>query len=383
MISQIGKRNLNLIDKTEKELSLLEKNPKKIIFIFILSIVLAMLFVVEFILSSTLHVEKPSEKRYVYIKEIVPNTNTVGSSDQPEKKKVKIRTDKDGLLLPSKVHSNADKEVFFIGASTILTLTIEEKKRLPYLTGRILESSLGQKINSYNAAAGSASSFHGMNILINKVLPYEPDYLVFMYNTTDLTDLIVSDIKYWNNNYKTVSGAGIIDILRELKDSMFPNIYYVLKNTLNFNIGSFINNLFNSNQKVERKVRTFKDFNYVKSKERFIKNLKVIINICKAYGIKPVIMTEPYSVKGANDSKILKSRGVEDYLAIHAKFNNIIRELATKEDIILVDLAEQMTFNGNENLFVGEWHFSLKGVEKAANLIATQITDYEKSQDIK
>jgi len=124
-----------LINDESKKKNWLVRTPNKTLAIFMFVFILVLLLVVEYVLSKQLYVENSANKRYLYIKEIIPNTKTTGPSDQPEKKFVNVRTDENGLLMPSKIYDNADRTLFFIGSSTILTVTLEEERRIPYYTG--------------------------------------------------------------------------------------------------------------------------------------------------------------------------------------------------------------------------------------------------------
>jgi len=147
-------------------------------------------------------------------------------------------------------------------------------------------------LNSYNGGASSSSSIHGLNVLLNKGIAYSPDYLVFMYNAMDLLDLRLSLDVYWKNNFETVKSGGIIDILKSVKNTLFPNIYYVLKKNLDFNIGAFIHSVLGGNSKTNTaKTKTYENFDYEAAEARYIKNLKAIIALCRFYGITPVIFT--------------------------------------------------------------------------------------------
>lgn len=363
-----------------KKTNLFERNPKKIILLFVGIIIITMLLIVEFILSEKFHVQSDVSKRYIEIREILPNTNTIAKSDNPNKKFVIVRTDANGLLKPGKIHENADINMFFMGASTLLSLGLDEDKRIHYQSGRMLEKKENLKVNSYNAAYSSAPSFHGLNTLLNKIIPYSPDYLVFMYNAVDLSDLRLSKYHYWKDNYKVVNTFGIVNILTSIKNKYFPNIYYVLNTNLGLGlvftkIIKFFDN--GKNREVVKYKKTFNNLDFDMAKDMYTKNLKAIISLCKIYNITPVIMTEPYNSRELKSDKRMKQLGLKNFLKIHDEFNDIARTLGSGDDVILVDLDKHIN-NNDESLFVGIWHFSIKGVKKVSNLISDEIYNTKK-----
>ena len=368
---------MSLNSKSDKP-TWFDKNPKRVIFLFLALIILIFLFGIEYVLEQKFNIQSNPKQRYVQIREVLPDTDTIGASDNVNKDFVRVRTDSNGLLLPGKIHDDADITLFFIGSSTIMTVTLDEKERLPYVTGNMLEKKTKNKVNSYNGAYSSSTSFHGLNMLINKVIPYKPDYLIFMYNAVDLIKLRLSPNYYWETNYVTTSAGSIMNALRGVKNRLFPNIYYVLNTNLNINIGGYIRGLFNSlgfDTKIIKKEhlkKTFKDMDFEIAKDKYTKNLESIIAICKIHDIVPVILTEPWNLKEIKKDKNIRDLGLDDFVQYHNTFNTIIENTGRDEGVILVDLFNKINDKRSE-LFVGKYHFSLDGVKEESDLITKVI----------
>ena len=267
-----------------------------------------------------------------------------------------------------------------------MTVTLDEKERLPYVTGNMLEKKTKNKVNSYNGAYSSSTSFHGLNMLINKVIPYKPDYLIFMYNAVDLIKLRLSPNYYWETNYVTTSAGSIMNALRGVKNRLFPNIYYVLNTNLNINIGGYIRGLFNSlgfDTKIIKKEhlkKTFKDMDFEIAKDKYTKNLESIIAICKIHDIVPVILTEPWNLKEIKKDKNIRDLGLDDFVQYHNTFNTIIENTGRDEGVILVDLFNKINDKRSE-LFVGKYHFSLDGVKVVSDLITKEIIKHREKNN--
>jgi hypothetical protein len=67
----------------------------------------------------------------------------------------------------------------------------------------LLEKKSGLRVNAYNAAMAGNNSLHSINILLNKVIPLQPNIVFMMHNINDLAILLHED-SYWNKNkYKS------------------------------------------------------------------------------------------------------------------------------------------------------------------------------------
>ena len=132
------------------------------------------------------------------------------------------------LLFRQRDMLHPDISLVFLGGSTTVCHYLDENLRFPYLTGVLLENKLGIKINSYNAGRSGNNSLHSIDILLNKILPINPQIVVMMHNINDVTTLVY-ERSYWNNNF---SKSVIIDMnneittnyLRIMRDRLIPNI---------------------------------------------------------------------------------------------------------------------------------------------------------------
>ncbi|MFH1319491.1 MAG: SGNH/GDSL hydrolase family protein [Bacteroidota bacterium] len=387
------------------------KNPFKAKVLFGLTLVLfffILLLLTELILGYFSYKNKyrsllNSNHRFVRLKENPPNLNMQYIMSEDAKKKNNIvnlsedkfilRTDMDGFVEPSKIHNNADMNIFFIGGSTTECRALDEKKRFPYLVGRILEEKTGLKINSFNAGVSGNHSFHSIDILLNKILPYKPQIVVFKHNSNDI--LLIPYGSYWNNSSK----KSLITYSNNTGNKKEPD------NNLLFPVlGEWAGNAISLFSKTSELAEDHIPYNYPKYSEvggkRIVVNknevttlyrnsLRTFVEICKTWNIEPVFMTQVIlnqnNIKPMNDipdvfeftmpEKPMQDSAILTVLySYHHVFNGIIREVATEEEITLIDLKNLVQADDHRYLY-DLYHYNDAGSELVAQIISKHLLD--------
>jgi hypothetical protein len=372
-----------------------EQNPKKtIIFSLIIALIL-LTYAAEKILA---HINRSqnlvlfTDRRYINLREyppylniqIRPTARELRESDSLANKEYLVRTDGYGFILPGAPHVRPDVSLVFLGGSTTACMYVAEDYRFPVLAGRLLEKETGKKINSYNAGVGGNNSLHSLDILLNKIIPLRPDIVVMHHNINDLFTLLY-DKTYWNTN---PNKAPIIDfqIYRNLKggravlslarDTFIPNLHLAFKA---------------ATKKLFAPVKDPDDeFAHVRGKEvsfsraelisEFALNLQTFINICQARKIVPVLMTQPNRFKDNPEDLIRKAlKDLEtdaritykEYKGLFDEFNETIREIANKNNILVIDLAR---LTPPENRYIYDTvHLNDAGCQLAALIISAHL----------
>ncbi|MCP4665414.1 MAG: SGNH/GDSL hydrolase family protein [Deltaproteobacteria bacterium] len=264
----------------------------------------------------------------------------------------RLRTDKDGFIIPSFLHENPDVTIFFLGGSTTQCTDMAEEERFPYLTGRLLEKDLNVKINSINSGASGSHSFHSINRLLNVILPFKPDIVIMMHNWNDLATLII-ERSYWNSNpyrstivikRRTIQGH-FVQFIASLSDKFFPNLSTRLK---------YVYYKLKPSKTDEFATRRGKKVRFAKKQldKEFAMNMQTFIDICRTRGVTPVLMTQA-SRLSYNDPEIrhwwsVKERTFknsitfEQFQEMHEAFNDIILEKAEKNNVMAIDLAKEV-----------------------------------------
>lgn len=366
----------------------------------LLNFLLSLFIIVVCLLSSLFFLENHFEKqaleqqidylshrRYIRLRENPPNADY---TTHPQKLGAAFdstllpqtdyhtQTDANGFIEPSKVHENPDLNIVFLGGSTTACAYVEAQKRFAYLTGKMLEDSLGIKINSYNSGVDGNNSLHSINLLINKILPLQPDIAVLYHNINDLVTLQFHQT-YWNDS----PTRSVIEQPSEhyLKYVMPSADGHWLYHWFPYFYGKMVpQDGLSPSQDEFMASRGREIIGEDLFKKIFSRNLKTFVHICRANSITPVLMTQtanfPPDFKA---SLALRNMEMPDSLMqfydthypkmveAFGVFNESIRAVCEQEGVVLVDLAANMQAI-DEHLY-DEVHFNTKGSEQAARLI--------------
>jgi hypothetical protein len=339
----------------------LERNPKKVVSCIVLLAIAGMAVLTEKFLAAQNHdLRNPAGiQRYIKLREfnplyrdiLVPNADAMRMSDSLEQKPFVLRVDRQGFIMPAKVHEHPDLSIVFLGGSTTECVYVDENLRFPYLAGRLIEQQTGLKINSYNAGRSGNNTLHCINVLMNKVVNLKPDVVVLMENVNDLA-ILMYDKTYWNDNpsrspiiekkpnLKTI-GKDLEQTFHLVRDLTFPNLSCAIK--------GFLHGGGKSQGDEFKEVRGKKiiiDQDLLV--REFTLNLQTFINICRARGITPVLMTQASRLTDHPDPLIKKmmhnlevSQGVRygDFKGAFDRLNQTIREVGAKNQVLVIDLA--------------------------------------------
>jgi lysophospholipase L1-like esterase len=373
-----------------------ERNPKKTMVWLVLSLILAAAYGAEKFLAyvnRTHNLVLFTERRYINLREILPNIDTVDvppdkavrESDGLVQKPYRVRTDAQGFMLPYHRHEKPDLTLVFLGGSTVAAIYVEEENRFPYLAGNLLTQKTGKKITSINSGVGGNNSLHSLDILLNKIIPVRPDVVVMMHNINDLVALIY-DRTYWSKN---PTRAAIVNF------SFYKNLTG-LKALATLARDLYIPNLHAATRILSRKIfgKTVKDqddeFAHIRGKkltvdqaailDEFKMNLNTFINICRARRITPVLMTQFNRYKADPDPKVLKAmQGFEsdagipvgEFIELYAKFNQAIREVGRQNGVLVIDLAALIP--QDRQYMYDVLHLNTRGSQLAAQLISERL----------
>jgi hypothetical protein len=295
---------------------------------------------------------------------------------------VRLRTDDQGFIMPSNVHSNPDLRIFFIGGSTTECAWVDESNRFAFVVGRRLETRTSLQVNSYNAGTAGNNTLHSLNILLNEILPLHPDVAVLMENINDLNVLLFTGT-YWNNWW---SRSPIEEIsveseetgsLRSLGACSFqllaPHLLSIWKNNLN---------LRSAMPDEWAGIRGHQlTYDREKIKDDFAKNLRLFVSICRIRGIHPVLMTQANRFTMIPDEVVAKAMNkfridfgitYADYFAMYTQMNEVIRNVAKDQDVTLIDLDKLIP--KSSDYIYDTVHFNNAGSLLAANLITEYLS---------
>ena len=382
------------MDNRSNRKNWLERNPKKVIGALVLLAIGGLAVVTEKLLARKNHglIHPAGIQRSIKLREfnplyrnvLVPNQEAMRMSDGLVQKPFVLRVDRQGFIMPAKIHNHPDLTIAFLGGSTTECVYVDEDNRFPYLAGRLLERQTRLKVNSYNAGRSGNNTLHCLNVLLNKVVNLKPDIVVLMENINDLA-ILMYDKTYWNNhpsrspllekppNFKTV-GRDLEQTFHLVRDLTFPNLSRELKRLSPFG-GQGKKDEFHG---VRGKKTTINQDLLVRE---FSLNLQTFINICRAREITPVLMTQASRLTESPDPLIRKlmqslevSQGITytDFKAAFDRLNQTIRDLGAKNQVLVIDLAREIP-PVKENI-ADVAHFNDQGSRLVAERIAADLT---------
>jgi len=372
----------------------LERNPKKVIGAIVLLAVGGLAVVTEKLLARKNHglINPTGIQRAIKLREfnplyrdvLIPSQEALRMSDGLVQKPYVLRVDRQGFIMPAKIHDHPDLIIAFLGGSTTECVYVDEDNRFPYLAGRLLEGQTHLKVNSYNAGRSGNNTLHCLNVLLNKVVNLKPDIVVLMENINDLA-ILMYEKTYWNNhpsrspliekppNFKTVA-KDLEQTFHLARDLTFPNLYRELKQLSPFGHpgkGDEFHGVRGKKITIDQELLV----------REFSLNLQTFINICRAREITPVLMTQASRLTESPDPLIQKlmrsleiNQGITyaDFKGAFDRLNQTIRDVGAKNQVLVIDLAREIP-PVKENI-ADVAHFNDRGSRLVAARIAAGLT---------
>lgn len=366
-----------------------------LIFTFLLAIIVASLYEVFYSDESAVSVAsveremnsaheiylKKGNKRYVSIAENIPNSNFVAYSSIDNDKfpyspnpsiPFVVSTNEFGFIGTDDKINEQIPLIIFSGGSTTENRYVNENKRFPFLVGEYLSEILGYPIASMNDGKSGRNSAESLIKILATHLDLNPKAIVFYHNINALNVMenVGPSRKYHRDilirtEKELSSGQLFVEFLR----SLFPGTSRLISN---FNAEY----LQATSEEMPVRERNYGIERMSFSRELFIKELKLFIEMCRIWEIEPVIMTQPslFLSESPDLDRFLddwKIRDKVEFSKRFAEFNDIIRTTALVNDAMLIDLARAK--NWDESDLYDGIHFTEKGSVFAANYISDSL----------
>ena len=170
-------------------------------------------------------------------------------------------------------------------------------------------------------------------------------------------------------------------ILRALKNSLFPNIWMLIRES---DIGYFArNNILSAIDASPDEWEGFRS-NYLgldelkaKTKDNFYPALLSFVQVSRSFGIEPVLMTQFNRINLSDESYILLSKEKRvDYKVFNDAYrlaNKTVAKVAEEENVLLIDLASEI--EPLSDYMYDVVHLNNAGSEKVAMIIAKKLAD--------
>lgn len=304
--------------------------------------------------------EMSGQKRNIRLREFPPNSVLFvqASSSKSDKQLIeyKIETDADGFIEPSGIAPAPRFSIVFLGGSTTECGALPENKRFPFLVGERFREELNLDVNTYNGGVSGNNTMHSFNILVNKIIPMAPEFVVLMHNVND-RDVLSRLGTYWNDHpTRTLLSidkqksliAEYVEILKLTVKKTLPEIYKLTKSALS--------SKSNAKDEWENYRGSVVEQNIARIVQEFRKAQLVFVRTARVFGIEPVLMTQGH-LKPAD---LLKP-------GVHELFNRTIRDIGRTEGVVVIDIDK--TVSGRPEYFYDDIHLSEKGSEAVAGAI--------------
>lgn len=226
--------------------------------------------------------------------------------------------------------------IFAIGDSNTLGWQGEDGPNWPLYLGNLLQES-SNNIKVINAGVWGYSSFQGLR-RFKQVLRFQPDMVLISFGGNDAHHVSISDAEYTQRKKDT---------------------YYAILSR--FRLGRLLIAFFD-------KISIQKDIKREKlvprvSLEEYRDNLKEIIDLSRARGIIPVLLTRPFIGNPPDEL---------NWLNFAPHYNKVVTEVAEREKVPMVDIYSY--FKDKPTHFIDDSHFTRAGHKIAAILIYEKIS---------
>lgn len=338
------------------------------------------------------------------IDKVEPDRGYVKFTENLELKPYHFKTDSLGFIESETVLDSPKLKIIFFGGSTTECLYVDDTLRFPSLVGKKLQKK-GFAVNTYNSGRSGNHTIHCLNLLVNKVIHRDFDIAVLMNNINDYIFL-----SYYGNYYeesKTPSRQNIVTLpnpsFYDHDLSYFSKTSFWFRSKKSFQV--LLPEIYNQLHDIKIKTEvntcpefiqgTFRSVGQLQE-EQFRQNLLSFIALCRSASIEPVLMTQfnrineyefahnpifkPYTDK-LNKSAV----DVNEFCNGYRRFNDIIREVAALEGILLIDLANLIP--QDKTYLYDMIHLNNQGSKLVSNLIVEQLENHifhgeNKSQNV-
>lgn len=275
----------------------------------------------------------------------------------------RLRADGDAYIRPSVRFSDPDATVVFLGGSTTANVAVREESRFHHVVSLELEKA-GLRVNALNGARSGNTLQDSLNVFLNHVAPETPDVAVVMHATNDI------GVLGRDPTYRTRRGSVVR--MRDLAGWAIQIASAPL-----YSVG-LLRNVITSGGRLETdSIRALAKND--PSAERlevdaFARRVRSFVGLSRAFGVHPVLMTQPLAESRFASTPEWADRGNQDRL------NALIRSVAADEVASLIDLdryLQESRPDRNEPMaiFYDGMHFSDAGSEYAGRFIAGRLRE--------
>jgi lysophospholipase L1-like esterase len=272
--------------------------------------------------------------------------------------------------------------VIVVGGSTSECYYLSDEKTWPYLLEQRLKSRFpGIWVN--NAGLDGHSTYGNLILMDDYISKIKPKFVLFLIGINDIErgDLHNGyDNKMMKNDY-----INLLDFLSKKSEAInfaanLARAYKARARSIGYSAQDV--------RKMERLVLT-QEFMDSRIKEQgpylaaYKERVKALVKSAKGSGIEAVFITQPMlwgeavdpaTGVGLGEIKLPDNKNGMLYWKMLESYNDVTRMIAAEESVFVIDLAKEMP--KDTKYFYDGMHFSNKGAEKVAEIIANAFSLY-------
>jgi len=233
---------------------------------------------------------------------------------------------------------------------------VSSRKSFPELTEQLLNARGGRRVEILNAGVASYSSFQGLQHLKHAVLPYRPDVVTVFFG--------------WNDHWIT----GTPDSEVRLRSEWETALINALDHSRIFQAGAYTLAKVRGggggrSQERGRDPVLRVDLNSYEA------NLREIVDVARGSGVRVLFITAPQEIVDWENPDLLPLP-TERVVALHARYNDVVRKVAGEIGADLVDLAVLVERQPPHSVIARDGiHFGPAGCRFVARVVAAKLAD--------
>ena len=351
------------------------KRHKYFINIIVMSVSIMLSFaLLEIYLRLIWHNYWTNYNRFIILSEQIPNSMRKYLRNNPEaggKNYVSIHTNEDGFLMPDFIKKEGSQiiTISFLGGSTTECFWVKDLLRFPYLVGKKIADTYNISVKIINSGTSASTVHNALNILLNKIINYNPDIVIMMHAVND-AGLLMETGDYRANMVKSVkfslfdyfsSKSYLMGFFRHLRAQFLIR---------NLHRSVYLNGVMNKDNAKTGKIDSDKlDSALIQFRIRLL----MFVDIVRDMNAIPILMTQPYYGKV---EYALTDKGKRTFLSginYIDIFNEQIKKVAKEKKCLLIDLEEEL---GKNTKYFYDWiHYSDEGSQRVTDIILQHLKE--------
>jgi lysophospholipase L1-like esterase len=233
---------------------------------------------------------------------------------------------------------------------------VNTRDSFPELAERFLNEQSNRLVEVLNAGVASYSSFQGLERLKHAVLPYRPDLITVYFG--------------WNDHW--ITGTPDRDVV--LRSEWETRLVNTLDHLRLYQAGSWLLTRARAGRSDAVTGPRPEPVPRV-DLESYDSNLREIVSIARAAGIQVLFITAPQDLRDW-DNPDLQPLSTRELVALHGRYNDIVRAVAAETGMGLLDLEAMFQQKKSHRLIAKDGiHFNPAGCRLTASAVASKIAE--------